>query len=62
MAENETRGPGAGGGGTPNAAPGPSDELHDAPPFLTWRAIYIIVLAALAADIVLAAALGAHYG
>ena len=55
MAENETP---AGGRETPNA----SDELHDAAPFLTWRAIYIIVLAALAADIVLAMALGAHYG
>jgi hypothetical protein len=48
----------AGSGETSNA----SDELHDAPPFLTWRAIYIIVLAALAADIVLAVTLGAHYG
>ena len=55
MAESETREPGAGRGEM-------SDELHDAPPFLTWRAIYIIVLAALAADIVVAAALSSHYG
>ena len=59
MAGNE---PPAGSREAANAPPGPSDELHDAPPFLTWRAIYIIVLAALAADIVLAVALGAHYG
>jgi len=26
-------------------------ELRDAPPFLTWRAIYAIVLGALAAEI-----------
>jgi hypothetical protein len=59
VAGNETpTGNREGSGETPNA----SDELHDAPPFLTWRAIYIIVLAALAADIVLAVALGAHYG
>ena len=38
------------------------DELDDAPPFLTWRAIYVLVLAALAANIALAAALTARYG
>jgi hypothetical protein len=32
-------------------------ELDDAPPFLTWRAIYLIVLGALALEILLAAAL-----
>ena len=32
-------------------------EMHDAPPLLTCRAIYIIVLGALAAEIVLALAL-----
>jgi hypothetical protein len=37
-------------------------ELHDAPPFLSWRAIYVLVLAALAANIALAAALTARYG
>jgi hypothetical protein len=30
-------------------------EMHDAPPFLTWRAIYLIVLGALAAQIVVGA-------
>lgn len=37
------------------AADGPRpdgrEELDDAPPFLTWRAIYLIVVAALAAEI-----------
>jgi hypothetical protein len=37
-------------------------ELDDAPPFLSWRAIYLIVLGALAADIALGAALTALYG
>ncbi|HEX3901624.1 MAG TPA: hypothetical protein VH853_02170 [Polyangia bacterium] len=32
-------------------------EMHDAPPFLTWRAIYLVVLGALALEIVLAAVL-----
>ena len=30
---------------------GPRDEMDAAPPFLTWRAIYAIVLGALAAEI-----------
>ncbi len=34
-------------------------ELDDAPPFLTWRAIYLIVLGALALEILLGAALTA---
>jgi hypothetical protein len=34
-------------------------ELEDAPPFLTWRAIYLLVLGALALEIVLGAALTA---
>ena len=29
----------------------PRAEMDDAPPFLTWRAIYAIVLGALAAEI-----------
>ncbi len=37
--------------------PGPRAELDDAPPFLTWRAIYLLVLGALAVEIVLGAAL-----
>ena len=47
------------------AAPGDPEEraeMHDAPPFLSWRAIYIIVLAALAADIAFGVALTALYG
>jgi hypothetical protein len=36
-------------------------ELHDAPPFLTWRAIYAIVLGALAAEVILGAILTAVY-
>ena len=34
-------------------------ELHAAPPFLTWRAIYLIVLGALALEVVLGVALTA---
>jgi hypothetical protein len=34
-------------------------ELDDAPPFLTWRAIYLIVLGALAVEIILGAVLTA---
>ncbi|HVZ88572.1 MAG TPA: hypothetical protein VHG72_16490 [Polyangia bacterium] len=34
-------------------------ELNDAPPFLTWRAIYAIVLGALAVEIALGAVLTA---
>jgi hypothetical protein len=34
-------------------------ELVDAPPFLSWRAIYLLVLGALAVEIVLGAALTA---
>ena len=37
-------------------------ELRDAPPFLSWRAIYLIVIAALAADIAIGVALTALYG
>jgi len=40
----------------------PRAELGDAPPFLTWRAIYVLVIAALAADIALGAALTALFG
>lgn len=31
------------------------DEMADAPPFLSWRAIYLIVLGALVVEIVIAA-------
>ncbi len=34
-------------------------ELGDAPPFLSWRAIYLIVLGALAIEIVLGVVLTA---
>ena len=37
-------------------------EMQDAPPFLSWRAIYLIVIGALAANIALGAALTALYG
>jgi hypothetical protein len=50
---------------TSEGGPGASDglggraraEMEDAPPFLTWRAIYVAVLGALAAEIALALAL-----
>jgi len=37
------------------------DELHAAPPFLSWRAIYAIVLGALAVQIIVYAVLTAVY-
>jgi hypothetical protein len=40
----------------PPPEPGrPRAELADTPPFFTWRTIYLIVLGALAAEIVVAA-------
>ena len=35
----------------------PRAELDDAPPFLSWRAIYLIVLGALVVEVLLGAAL-----
>ena len=35
------------------------DELRAAPPFLTWRAIYALVLGALAVEVIVFAALTA---
>jgi hypothetical protein len=37
------------------------EEMHAAPPFLSWRAIYAIVLGALAAEVVLFGVLTAVY-
>ncbi len=37
------------------------DPLHEAPPFLSWRAIYVIVLGALAVETVLGALLTALF-
>ena len=34
------------------ATPPPRDEMAAAPPFLTWRAIYAIVLGALVVEII----------
>jgi hypothetical protein len=45
----------------PPAAESPRDEMHAAPPFLTWRAIYAIVLGALVVQVVVYAALTATY-
>lgn len=48
-----------------NAEPGAGadarEELRAAPPFLTWRAIYTIVIGALALQVALYAALTAAY-
>lgn len=44
------------GGGAPPASE-PRDEMRAAPPFLTWAAIYAIVIGALAAEVVICAAL-----
>ncbi len=35
----------------------PREEMHAAPPFLTWGAIYAIVIGALAAEVAICAAL-----
>ena len=40
---------------TDEPAPPTRAEMHDAPPFLTWRAIYLIVIGALAVEIALGA-------
>jgi hypothetical protein len=45
------------GGGAGTNLDAARAELDDAPPFLTWRAIYLIVLGALAVEILLGAAL-----
>jgi hypothetical protein len=39
----------------------PRPEMSDAPPFGTWRRIYLIVLGALALQVVVYAALTAAY-
>jgi hypothetical protein len=44
-----------------SAAEAPRLEMRAAPPFLTWRAIYAIVLGALGAQVILYAALTALY-
>jgi hypothetical protein len=36
-------------------------EMHDAPPFLTWRAIYLIVVGALAVQVIAGAIVTALY-
>jgi hypothetical protein len=41
--------------------PRPAAELSDAPPFLSWRAIYAIVLGALALEVIAGAVLTALY-
>ena len=47
----------------PDSPPPPGsrvrDEMHAAPPFLTWRGIYLIVLGTLVAEVVACAALTA---
>jgi hypothetical protein len=46
------------GGEREDAAPGAArDEMHAAPPFLTWGAIYAIVIGALAVQVAICAAL-----
>ena len=48
----------AGDGGRGALPPTESrDEMHAAPPFLTWAAIYAIVIGALAVEVVIFAAL-----
>lgn len=54
---------GAGGGSAPPPPERPRAraELADAPPFLSWRIIYLIVLGALAAEIAIAAVVTGLY-
>jgi hypothetical protein len=49
--------------GGPPRSPGdaPAVELGDAPPFLSWTGIYLIVLGVLAAQVAVYAALTAIY-
>jgi hypothetical protein len=51
------------GEGTQEAPPAdrPRAEMGDAPPFLSWRAIYLILLAALAIEAALGIALTVLY-
>jgi hypothetical protein len=42
-------------------AEGPRAEMGDAPPFLSWRAIYLIVLGALAVEVALGVVLTVLY-
>jgi hypothetical protein len=43
------------------APDGPRAEMGDAPPFLSWRAIYLILLASLAIEAALGIALTVFY-
>ena len=45
----------------PPAAPDARPEMGDAPPFSTWRRIYLVVLGALAVQVILYAALTAAF-
>ena len=45
----------------PAPGDGPRDELGDAPPFGTWRRIYLLVIGALAAQVIIYAVLTAVY-
>ena len=47
--------------GAAGGEPPAHDPLADAPPFLSWTGIYVIVLGALAGQVVLYAALTALY-
>jgi hypothetical protein len=58
---NSVAPPPAGSAPAPASGEPGRDELHAAPPFLTWRAIYTIVIVALAAQVAIYAALTAAY-
>jgi len=47
----------AGGGRAAPRAGEPRDEMRAAPPFLSWAAIYAIVIGALAVEVAICAAL-----
>jgi|SoimicMinimDraft_5_1059733.scaffolds.fasta_scaffold232187_1 hypothetical protein len=61
IAGGASRASGASGSGGGEGGRPARDEMHAAPPFLTWGAIYGIVLGALALQIAIYAALTAIY-
>jgi hypothetical protein len=46
---------------TDQPAEDPRQEMRDAPPFLTWNGIYLLVVGALAAQIILYGAVTIFY-
>ncbi len=60
-ADDRDVGAGVGAAAATGSAEAPRAEMGDAPPFLSWRAIYLIVLGALAVEAALGAGLTVLY-